>query len=137
MSNITLKGRKVFEGTAEGEALVTKDAWAAFMAIDVDTGIVTEAGHELRGESVAEKILVFPRSKGSSGWSMGAQALRFAGTAPLAMIVSEIHAQSALGAIVMRVPTVTDLNMDPTEVIKTGDWVKVDASNGVVEITRR
>lgn len=137
MKKITLRGRKVVEGIAEGEAIVTKDAWAAFMAIDVDTGIVTEAGHELRGKSVAGKILVFPRSKGSSGWSMGAQALRFAGHAPLALVVSEIHAQSALGAIVMRVPTVTDFDRDPTEVIESGDWVKVDAGNGLVEITKK
>jgi predicted aconitase with swiveling domain len=137
MKSMTLTGRKVVEGTAEGEALVTKDAWAAFMAIDVDTGVVTEAGHELRGVSVKGKILVFPRSKGSSGWSMGAQALRFAGTAPAAMLVSEIHAQSALGAVVMRVPTVTDFDRDPTEVIETGDWVKVDAGNGKVEITKK
>lgn len=137
MKTITLTGRKVVGGTAEGEALVTKDAWAAFMAIDVDTGIVTEAGHELRGKSVAGKILVFPRSKGSSGWSMGAQALRFAGHAPLALVVSEIHAQSALGAVVMRVPTVTGFDVDPTEAIRTGDWVKVDGGKGTVEITRK
>jgi len=137
MKTVTLTGRKVVEGTAEGEALVTKDAWAAFMAIDVDTGVVTEAGHELRGKSVAGKILVFPRSKGSSGWSMGAQALRFAGHAPLALVVSEIHAQSALGAVVMRVPTVTDFDVDPTEAIRTGDWVKVDAGKGTVEVTRK
>ena len=137
MKKITLKGRKVVAGAAEGEALVTREAWAAFMAIDVDTGVVTEAGHELRGKSVAGKILVFPRSKGSSGWSMGAQALRFAGTAPLALVISEVHAQSALGAIVMRVPTVTDLDRDPTETIQTGDWVRIDADNGTVEVTRR
>jgi predicted aconitase with swiveling domain len=137
MRKLTLKGRKVVGGVAEGEALVTREAWVAFMAIDADTGVVTEARHPLRGQSVKGKVLVLPRSKGSSGWSLGAQALRFAGTAPLAPVVSEIHAQSACGAIVMRVPTVTGLDQDPSDAIETGDWVRVDADRGLVEVTKR
>jgi hypothetical protein len=35
------------------------------------------------------------------------------------------------------VPAVTDLDKDPTEVISTGDWVKVDADNGIVEVTKK
>ena len=34
------------------------------------------------------------------------------------------------------VPAMTDLDQDPLEVIESGDWVKVDADNGVVEITK-
>ena len=44
---------------------------------------------------------------------------------------------AALGAVVMRVPSVTDLDRDPLEVIETGDWVIVDGDNGVVEIRKR
>ena len=43
----------------------------------------------------------------------------------------------ALGAVVMHTPAVTDLDEDPLEVIKTGDWVKVDGDNGIVDITRK
>jgi hypothetical protein len=39
----------------------------------------------------------------------------------------------ALGAVVMRIPAVTDLDQDPLE-LETGDWVKVDAGRGIVEI---
>jgi len=42
-----------------------------------------------------------------------------------------------MGAVVMRVPTVTDLDQDPTEIIATGDWVKVDADKGLVEVIKR
>jgi hypothetical protein len=34
-------------------------------------------------------------------------------------------------------PLVTDLDVDPYEAIKTGDWVKVDADRGVVEVIPR
>jgi hypothetical protein len=43
----------------------------------------------------------------------------------------------ALGAVVTRAPAVTDLDQDPFAVIATGDWVKVDADRGVVEVTKR
>jgi predicted aconitase with swiveling domain len=42
----------------------------------------------------------------------------------------------ALGAVVMRVPSVTDLDENPLDVIQTGDWVIVDADRGVVEIQK-
>jgi len=42
-----------------------------------------------------------------------------------------------LGAVVMHAPEVTDLDQDPLEVIATGDWVKVDGDNGIVEITKK
>jgi predicted aconitase with swiveling domain len=40
----------------------------------------------------------------------------------------------ALGAVVMRVPSVTDLDRDPLDVIETGDWVIVDGDRGIVEV---
>ena len=136
MKKLVLKGRTVFGGSVEGEALVTKQSWAAFMAVDMCTGEVTERGHELRGKSVAGKVLVFCTGKGSSGWSIGAQALRFAGKAPSALVIKEVNSQTALGAVVMRVPAVSNLDQDPTAVIATGDWVKVDADRGIVEVMR-
>jgi predicted aconitase with swiveling domain len=124
-------------GSAEGVALVTRQGWAAFMAVDVHTGQVTERGHELAGLSVSDTILVIPRAKGSSAFSMGAQALRLAGTAPRALVIKEINPQSALGALVMRIPAVCDMDADPTEVIETGDWVRVDADAGTVDVIKK
>ena len=43
----------------------------------------------------------------------------------------------ALGCVVMRVPSITELDRDPLEIIETGDWVKVDGDRGIVEITKR
>jgi uncharacterized protein len=38
---------------------------------------------------------------------------------------------------VLHTPAVTDLDQDPLQVIETGDWVKVDADRGVVEIMKK
>ena len=42
-----------------------------------------------------------------------------------------------LGAVVAHTPAVTDFDQDPLKVIETGDWVKVDADNGIVEVTKK
>lgn len=133
---VILKGRKVVGGIAEGEALVTRQTISTWGGVDAMKGIITERRHELRGQSFAGKVLVFPSAKGSSGWSTISQVIRLAGKAPKAMVIREVNSLTAIGAVTMRVPAVTDLDQDPVEVITTGDWVKVDGDKGVVEITK-
>jgi predicted aconitase with swiveling domain len=53
------------------------------------------------------------------------------------MLFNEMTTKIALGAVVTRAPAVTDFDRDPLEVIETGDWVKVDADNGIVEVTKK
>jgi uncharacterized protein len=50
------------------------------------------------------------------------------------MVITRISAKSALGAVVTRVPTLTDLDDDPVERIRTGDYVRVDANTGQLEV---
>jgi uncharacterized protein len=133
---ITLRGRKVVGGYAEGEALVTNDTISGWGGIDPMKGTVIETRHELRGQTFKDKVLVFPGAKGSSGWSAAFHLTRLTGTAPLALIFNEMTTKIALGAVVMRVPAVTDLDQDPLRIIQTGDWVTVDGDRGIVEIRR-
>jgi predicted aconitase with swiveling domain len=133
---IVLRGRKVVGGCAEGEALVTRETISGWGGINPVTGTVIETRHELRGQSFKGKVLVFPGAKGSSGWSTRFHVARIAGAAPLALVFNIMTTKVALGAVVMRAPAVTDLDQDPLEVIETGDWVKVDADNGIVEVIK-
>jgi len=134
---IVLRGRKVVGGVAEGEALVTRDRISGWGGIDPRSGTVIETRHELRGQSFKGKVLVFPGAKGSSGWSSQFHVARLAGAAPLAMLFNEMTTKIALGAVVTHAPAVTDFDRDPLEVIATGDWVKVDGDNGIVEVTKK
>jgi len=137
MTKIVLRGRKVVGGRAEGEALVTKETIPGWGGVNPVQGVITEMRHELRGVSFKDKILVCRGAKGSSGWSAMYHTARLAGTAPKAIVFNEMTTKIALGAVVMRVPTVTDLDRDPLEIIQTGDWVVVDGDRGRVEITSR
>ena len=131
---IPLHGRTVVPGVAAGEALVSHEPISGWGGIDPAKGIIIEPRHELAGQCFTGKILVFPGAKGSSGWSGFFQSTRLLGTAPLGMIFVRMSTKAALGAVVTRVPAVTGLDRDPCEVISTGDWVRIDASNGVVEV---
>src|SRR5258708_9533651 len=134
---VILHGRKVVGGRAEGEALVTHDAVPGWGGVNPVQGVITEVRHELRGVSFKDKILVCRGAKGSSGWSAMYHTARLAGTAPKALVFNEMTTKIALGAVVMRVPSVTDLDRDPLEVIETGDWVIVDGDAGTVEVEKR
>ena len=61
-----LTGRKIFKGKISGEALVSSDSISFYGGVDPDNGVIVEKGHDLEGQSVAGKILVFPSGKGST-----------------------------------------------------------------------
>ena len=134
---ILLRGRKVVGGRAEGEALVTRDTVPGWGGVNPVQGVITEVRHDLRGVSFAGKVLVCRGAKGSSGWSAMYHTARLAGTAPKALVFNEMTTKIALGAVVMRIPSVTDFEHDPLDVIETGDWVVVDGDAGTVEITKK
>ena len=133
---ISLHGRTVVPGYAEGEALVSPEPISGWGGIDPAQGRIIEPRHILNGEGFSGKVLVFPAAKGSSGWSALFQSTRLLGTAPIAMVITRISTKSALGAVVTRVPAVTDLDQDPCLLIRTGDWVRVDATHGLIEVKR-
>jgi predicted aconitase with swiveling domain len=135
-TTVILRGRTVVGGLAEGEALVTRHTISGWGGVNPLSGTVIETRHELRGRSFKDAVLVFPGAKGSSGWSAVFHMTRLTGTAPKAMLFNEMTTKIALGAVVMRVPSITDFDQDPLAVIETGDWVKVDADRALVEVIK-
>jgi hypothetical protein len=133
---ITLRGRRVVGGKARAEALVTTQTISGWGGISEKDGSVIELHHELHGQSFAGKVLVFPGAKGSSGWSAYFHMCRLNGTAPAAMLFTRMTTKIALGAVVTRVPTLTDFDADIFELIDTGDMVEVDADAGLVTVTK-
>lgn len=134
---VVLKGRRVSRGKAEGEALVTKDNIGFNFGVDPQTGKIVERGHELEGKCIAGKILVFPTGKGSTGGSFLIYQLALLGNAPKAIINVETDTVVAVGAIMAGIPLVDRLDKNPLEVIETGDYVKVNADEGLVEVIKR
>jgi predicted aconitase with swiveling domain len=136
-TTIVIRGRSVVPGVAEAQALVTRDRISGWGGVDPRTGTVVETRHELRGQSFAGKVLVFPGAKGSSGWSAQFHVARAMGMAPAAWLFNRMCTKIALGTVVTHAPAMTDFDQDPLEIIRTGDWVRVDATAGIVTITRK
>jgi predicted aconitase with swiveling domain len=125
-----MKGRCIFPGRVEGEAIVSKEPIGFYGGIDAKTGNVIEKGHELEGTNVKDRILVFPNGKGSTVGSYVIYGLVKNGVGPKAIINKETETIVATGAILAGLPTVDKIDIDK---IKTGDMLRVDAENGVVE----
>jgi len=126
-----LIGRKIYKGTAEGQALVTKDGISFYGGVDPDTGEVVEVGHELEGHSVSGKILVFPSGKGSTVGSYTMYRMMKNNTAPAAIVNSDIDTIIAVGCIISEIPCVDKININN---IKTGQNLIVNGTEGIVEV---
>jgi predicted aconitase with swiveling domain len=125
-----MKGRTIYPGIVEGEAIVSKEAIGFYGGIDAKTGDVIEKGHELEGQNVKDKILVFPFGKGSTVGSYVIYGLKKNGVAPKAIVNKETETIVATGAILAGIPCVDGIDIDS---IKSGDKIKVNADEGIVE----
>jgi len=124
-----LRGRIIYKGKAEGEALVTAMPISFYGGVDPNTGVVIEKGHELQGVSINGKVLVFPQGKGSTVGSYTLYRLKKNGVAPAAMINKETETIVAVGAIISEIPFVDKVDIKK---IKTGNIVSIE--NDVVSI---
>ncbi|NVM44355.1 MAG: DUF126 domain-containing protein [Candidatus Lokiarchaeota archaeon] len=126
-----LTGRKIYKGRVEGEAIVTNDGISFYGGVDPDSGKIVEVGHELEGQSITDKILVFPTGKGSTVGSYTMYRMKKNNTAPLAIINKEIDTIIAVGCIISEIPCVDKIDINN---IKTGQNLIVNGSEGTVEV---
>jgi uncharacterized protein len=129
---MTLKGRTIFPGQVSGQALVSRMGISFYGGVDPQTGIITEAGHDLAGQSIAGKVLVFPSGKGSTVGSYILYRLKKNEHAPIAILNAECETITAVGCIIAEIPC-----MDQVDIHQffTGMRLVVDSENGSVNIT--
>jgi len=125
------QGRKIYGGVEEGEALVSSMGISFFGGVDPDTGVVIERDHELEGQSIAGKVLVFPSGKGSTVGSYTLYRLKMAGKAPFAIINAECETITAVGCIIAEIPCVDQV---PIEKLHSGQRIRVDGDAGTVTV---
>ena len=123
------RGRKICSGQATGEALVTSMGISFFGGVDPENGVVVERGHELEGQSIAGKVLVFPTGKGSTVGSYTLYRLQRGGKAPVAIINAECETITAVGCIIAEIPCVDQV---PIHELRSGMGVAVDGERGTV-----
>jgi hypothetical protein len=124
-----LKGRIIYKGKARGEALVTTQPISFYGGVDPNTGVVIEKGHELQGQSVKDKMLVFPTGKGSTVGSYTLYRMKKNGTAPKGMINKECETVVAVGVIISEIPCVDKIDISK---IKTGSKIQIENDSVIV-----
>ena len=122
-----LQGRSISKGRAEGKVLKLQGALSFLGGVDASTGEVKVEN----GGNVADRILVFPRGKGSTVGSFVMYDLKVHGKAPAAVINSSAETIVATGAVISSIPMVDSVDV---ELINDGDDITVDADAGTVEI---
>ena len=137
MEKIVLRGRGAAKGVAHGKALVGRGLLCFSSDVDVMTGVIGDPASQLKGQSVAGKVLVFPMGKGSTGGPYGLYMLYKGGKSPRAIVNVEADPITVSAAVISHIPMVYKLDRDPLEIIETGDEVEVDGDRGTVTVTKR
>ncbi len=118
-----LKGRIIYNGKVEGEALATSQPISFYGGVDPNTGVVIEKGHQLQGISIANKILVFPQGKGSTVGSYTLYRLKKNGVAPAGIVNRECETIVAVGAIISEIPCIDKIDITK---IKTSANLRIE-----------
>jgi predicted aconitase with swiveling domain len=128
-----MKCHKVASGRASGQALVTIEPISFLGNVNPETGVVVDPGHQLFGQCIAGKVLIFPGGKGSTVGSYVIYQLKKRNLAPAAMINLRSEPIVAVGAIISGIPLVDRV---PEEILslKKGVCVTVDADMGLVMV---
>ena len=134
MKGKIFKCHKISEGCIEGEVIISKDD-VMFYLIKPETGEVIEPEHDLENKIISNKILIFPSGKGSSVVQAdGLYQLTMKNHAPKAMIIQRPETVLVASAIIMEIPMVDKVEEEFYKIVKNGDRIRLDATNGKIEI---
>ena len=100
MADGVIAGRPIVAGEAQGEALVTSEALSFWGGYDFKTGEIIDRHHPLAGVRAAGRILAVPFTKGSSTTTAVLLEAVRAGTAPAAILTTDVDTFFALASIV-------------------------------------
>jgi len=138
-----LEGRAVSGGVARARAVVTSEPFMFSHGLDPAAGVVVDRDHELYGCSIKGSAFVFPYGVGSTSAGMWLLETIRRGNAPAALVLEEIDAVLATGAIFAelffghRLPIVDKTQPSPVSQFRTGDVLEVDGTSGLVRLLER
>jgi uncharacterized protein len=127
-----IKGNKIFSGKVEGEAMVQQENFSFFGDVNRETGIINVGTNA--GKSFKDKIFIFPKGKGSTLAPYVAINCVENGVAPKALLCQKADGVIALVGVMAKIPIVDEFEQDIMKMVKTGDYIKVDADEGAIEI---
>ena len=124
--------RNIAKGKGKGELIVSSEPISFLGGVNPENGEVIDSNHELKGQSIKDKVLFIPGGKGSTVGSYVIFQMMKNNTAPKAIICLNAEPIIATGAIMSDIPMVD--SPSNTEELTTGTLVEVDGDNGTITI---
>src|SRR5271163_2609220 len=112
--------------TVSGEALVAKDNFSARYDLDRKAGVFSRPTHRLAGQSYVGRILVLDQAKGGVATAWMLRDMQERGVVPLALVLNRVNPILAQGAGFAGVALVDRFDGDVTDLIRTGDRLRLD-----------
>ncbi|PPR63543.1 MAG: hypothetical protein CFH10_00495 [Alphaproteobacteria bacterium MarineAlpha4_Bin2] len=134
MNERVIKGHAGIGKIVTGQALVASDNFSARYDLDRINGTFSRPSHALFGHSYDGKVLVLNIAKGGVATAWMLRAMRESGIAPIALLLNYANPIMAQGAAHADFPLIDRFEDDITQVVKTGDRVRVDPISGTVTI---
>ena len=134
---ILLRCHKGIGLAVTGAALVAKDNFSARYDLDRKAGTFSRPTHALAGQSYAGKILVLDTAKGGVATAWMLHEMKTRGIVPLALVFNRVNPILAQGAAFGDVTMVDRFEGDVTDLIRTGDTLRIHPAAGLVEVLNR
>ena len=138
VDNRKMGGKIISRGSCVGKALISKKPISFLGGVDPDTGTIIDEHSDIRGESIKDKILIFPRGKGSSVGSYVILQIKKNGVAPKGIVNEKAEVIVAIGAVIAEIPML-EMRREEIKLIKDGEMIKLDATghqrlSGYIEV---
>ncbi|HVH80924.1 MAG TPA: DUF126 domain-containing protein [Stellaceae bacterium] len=121
----------------EGVALVAQDNFSARYDLDRKQGVFSRPSHALAGQSYNGRILVLNDAKGGVATAWMLHEMKSRGVTPLALVFNRVNPILAQGAAFGNLTMVDRFDGDVTQMIRTGDRLRIDPGAGIIEILER
>jgi predicted aconitase with swiveling domain len=132
-----MRGRALVAGAASGRVLVSDEPLSFWGGYDYHTGEIIDRRHPLSGQIAAGRVLAIPFTRGSSTTTAVLLEAVRAGTAPAAILTTDVDTFFVLASIVADemyrkpIPIVT-LSTSDFALLKNGKQVSVGVDGLVI-----
>ena len=135
-SVLILSGGRGAGDPVRGPALVSRQGFGVRYDLDPESGVITNPDHDLHGEKLQGRILVFTRPKGGVAASWSLADLQQRGLAPLGIVFASASPIFVQGALSAGLPIIDRLDGDPCELLQSGDEIALFPREGRIEVYR-
>ena len=130
----TITVQRAWGRPVEARALVMREGFSPRYDLDRWNGVISRIGHSAEGESIRDRILVIPTTKGgvAGGWAFF--DLLHKGIAPKALVFGKLNPVMVQGAVLADMPVTEGWDANALELIRTGDMLRIDPATKTITI---